>query len=222
MILPALGIISLNTAIIIKLSKIFSDSHNEALGKRQSTIQIDTPSDRNSVEMTEKTQTYLNPENVQSLNSDQRQNLVEHRVSFGRADSKTHQPRKMPPRVSSSVKTTRTLVVLSSVFVCLNLPSHALRVYMLIASLTKHNVPMQLYIVQEITHFIYYINFGSNFFLYSLCSRSFFKCAKEHIYSRFVRWLRHRHRNVNIPFTNLTVFTTPQTTSIYVSRDRDS
>ena len=85
-------------------------------------------------------------------------------------------------RFSSQMRVTRTLVLVSTTFLMLNLPSHALRLYNLIYT-TAHpkdhfTVSIQLYFVQEIANFLYYTTFSCNFILYSLYGRHFQKNLK--------------------------------------------
>ena len=72
------------------------------------------------------------------------------------------------------MSTTRMLLVVSGVFVLLNLPSHALRFHrMLLQYFNKHS-PSQLELrIGELLEVLYYINFATNFFIYALCTRSF-------------------------------------------------
>ena len=170
MVLPALIILMLNTAIGVKLSKQFSKESDAALGRRM----------RTSVNGIKRT---LGVMSRQSMDANAR----------GTARSIT------------AVKTTRTLLLVSSMFVLLNLPSHALRVYMLIISLVGHLPPHQVYVAQELAQFIYYVNFGSNIFLYSICSKAFRKNMKKHIFEKFCCRKRVKRAEPSIQETSGTV-----------------
>ncbi len=71
-------------------------------------------------------------------------------------------------------RTARMLLILSSVFVLLNLPSHVFRIYTFVESVmgsdksTKGKVRWQ-----ELFHLVYFLNFAVNFFVYSACGRQF-------------------------------------------------
>ena len=78
-------------------------------------------------------------------------------------------------RNASQNRITKTLVVVSMTFLVLNLPSHVVRVYILLmtsSGRTEH-VTWQLRQWQQMAQLVYYVNFAVNFFLYSLCGRNF-------------------------------------------------
>ena len=80
-------------------------------------------------------------------------------------------------RFISQLRVTRTLVLVSTTFLVLNLPSHTLRLYNLIYT-TAHpkdllTVSIQHYFIQEIANFLYYTTFSCNFILYSLYGKHF-------------------------------------------------
>lgn len=74
-------------------------------------------------------------------------------------------------------KCTRMLLVVSSVFIILNLPAHSLRIFFFFAALLDMNYLMSLgeeYVaLQEFFTYIFYANFAINIFLYSLCGANF-------------------------------------------------
>ena len=85
-------------------------------------------------------------------------------------------------RFISQMRVTRTLVLVSTTFLVLNLPSHAMRLYSLIYR-TAHpqghfTMSIQLYFMQEIANFLYYTTFSCNFILYSIFGRHFQKNLK--------------------------------------------
>ncbi|KAK3917289.1 Neuropeptides capa receptor, partial [Frankliniella fusca] len=75
---------------------------------------------------------------------------------------------------------TKMLLLISSVFILLNLPSHVLRVYASIAVLTGSNVATTtspaLWFGQQLAMLLYYTNFSINFLLYSMCGITFRRC----------------------------------------------
>lgn len=70
-------------------------------------------------------------------------------------------------RHSHQLKITRLLLVVSTTFLVLNLPSHAIRL------LAYGVVSNKLVLWQEFCQLLYYINFSINIFLYSVCGKSF-------------------------------------------------
>ena len=78
---------------------------------------------------------------------------------------------------SPQIRVTRTLLLVSMTFLCLNLPSHAIRLYSLIASLVSEEptTTEELFFLQELTLMFYYATFSCNFVLYTLFGRNFKK-----------------------------------------------
>ena len=85
-------------------------------------------------------------------------------------------------RYRSQIRVTRTLILVSSTFLVLNLPSHVLRLHNLIFTTvlpdTHFEVSVELYFVQEIANFLYYSTFSCNFILYAMFGRHFQKNLK--------------------------------------------
>ena len=77
----------------------------------------------------------------------------------------------------SQIRVTRTLILVSSTFLVLNLPSHALRLHNLIVTNAladqKVEVSVQMYFLQEIANILFYCTFSCNFFLYTFFGRHF-------------------------------------------------
>ncbi len=73
-------------------------------------------------------------------------------------------------RRSYQIRTTRALVIVSSVFLSLNFPSHVFRLYYVMAY-TRMTPIGALW--QTILQLLYYTNFAVNVFLYGACSNSF-------------------------------------------------
>ncbi|KAJ1529235.1 hypothetical protein ONE63_006037 [Megalurothrips usitatus] len=75
---------------------------------------------------------------------------------------------------------TKMLLLISSVFIVLNLPSHMFRVYLSIAAFTGSNMDMgtspALLFGQQVAMLLYYTNFSINFLLYSMCGIHFRRC----------------------------------------------
>ena len=79
-------------------------------------------------------------------------------------------------RNRTQFRTARMLLILSSVFVLMNLPSHVMKVYTFVEKVsgihptesTKGKVRWQ-----ELFQLVYFLNFAVNFFVYSACGRQF-------------------------------------------------
>ncbi|XP_021346943.1 cysteinyl leukotriene receptor 2-like [Mizuhopecten yessoensis] len=79
-------------------------------------------------------------------------------------------------RSKPQMRVTRTLVLVSTTFLVLNLPSHVRRLYTLIIYTTTQQeteIAMYHYLLQEITQLLYYSTFSVNFFLYALYGKHF-------------------------------------------------
>lgn len=80
-------------------------------------------------------------------------------------------------RQQTQVRITRALLIVSTVFVALNLPSYAFRIQAFAISVRNesdfYSGSTLSFIWQEFIQFLYYSNFSSRFFLYSACSRNF-------------------------------------------------
>ena len=78
---------------------------------------------------------------------------------------------------SSQMRTTRMLLIVSTVFVLLSLPSHAYRFHAFVTqflhSKSKHSRNPTLVHWQELFEIIHDCNFATNFFLYSVTAKSF-------------------------------------------------
>ena len=76
----------------------------------------------------------------------------------------------------TSLKTTRTLVTISTIFIILNAPHHLLRLYTAVSAWLSDeppSFPPAMAYAQQAALFIYYTNFAINFFLYGLCGSNF-------------------------------------------------
>ena len=73
------------------------------------------------------------------------------------------------------MKTTRMLLLVSTVFVLLNFPSHMFRVYFFFIGLSnqQYNISSNTQYWQELMQMVYYSNFAINFFLYTSSHRAF-------------------------------------------------
>lgn len=80
-------------------------------------------------------------------------------------------------RIKAQYKTVRMLLIVSSVFVLLNLPSHAFRIHAFFQSSVHDRYATEIIALRwhELFQLLYHLNFSINFFLYSLYGRNFRK-----------------------------------------------
>jgi hypothetical protein len=82
-------------------------------------------------------------------------------------------------RSKQQMRVTRTLLLVSTTFLVLNLPSHVFKLCSLISAFIHpsgaYSIDMAQYLVQEISQIIYYSSFSMNFFLYALYGKHFQK-----------------------------------------------
>ncbi|XP_052813053.1 thyrotropin-releasing hormone receptor-like [Mya arenaria] len=73
------------------------------------------------------------------------------------------------------IRVTRTLIMVSMTFLCLNLPSHAIRLCNLFSSVMskQQTISEEYFLLQEVTLVLYYLTFSCNFVLYTLFGRNF-------------------------------------------------
>jgi len=89
--------------------------------------------------------------------------------------------RVLTRRHQTQLRITKALLVVSTVFVALNLPSYAFRIHAFVIELRNepYEMSLQAFIWQEFIQFLYYSNFSSRFFLYSACSTNFRQALKR-------------------------------------------
>lgn len=83
------------------------------------------------------------------------------------------------PRVGlgnkAQYQVTKLLLIISTVFLVINMPSYALRLKIFVINFThkvQHYSQKEAQ-MQQLFQFLFYLNFAINFFLYSLCSKKF-------------------------------------------------
>ena len=81
----------------------------------------------------------------------------------------------------SQYRTARILLLVSTVFLVLNSPNHILKMQAFIRNLIAKNsrTSKKLIIWQELFQLVYFLNFAINFFIYSLCSKTFRSALKR-------------------------------------------
>lgn len=78
-------------------------------------------------------------------------------------------------RSKQQMRVTRTLLLVSTTFLVLNLPSHVFKLSSLISHFLNPAASYQMaqYLIQEISQIFYYASFSMNFFLYALYGKHF-------------------------------------------------
>ena len=99
-------------------------------------------------------------------------------------------------RRHTQLRITQALLIVSSVFVLLNIPSFAFHIHAFIISIRQEALDkvLQAYIWQELIQFLYYINFASRFFIYTASSRNF-----RYALRRLLAKLKHRLSKIFSP-----------------------
>lgn len=84
-------------------------------------------------------------------------------------------------RSRTQIRITKMLLIVSTVFIILNLPSHAVRLHVVFEALLNplFEATDRLQLTQQYTQLIYYTNFSINFFLYSLAGANFRKALSQ-------------------------------------------
>lgn len=92
---------------------------------------------------------------------------------------------------NSQYRIARMLIIVSSVFVLLNLPSHVFRIHSFIQSSIDYNFNSSRGGVgwQGLFQLVYHLNFAINFFIYSVCGRHF-RTGMHLLYARVRRKAR--------------------------------
>lgn len=98
----------------------------------------------------------------------------------------------------AQIQVTKMLLITSSLFLLINLPSYVLRVRLFVLSALHHQLDMRAQhfqvLLQQIFQLVYYFNFGSNFVVYSMCSGKF-----RQAFLRFWRQMLRRLPCAGIP-----------------------
>ena len=82
------------------------------------------------------------------------------------------------PRHSSQIRVTRVLLLISTIFLVLNLPSHAFRIFAFVEPQSESNQNLKIWL-HELCQLLYYTNFAANFFLYICLSKTFRKAIRH-------------------------------------------
>ncbi|XP_077494669.1 somatostatin receptor type 4-like [Amblyomma americanum] len=92
---------------------------------------------------------------------------------------------------ATQISVTRMLLLVSTVFILLNLPSYVMRIYVFLLSLgPSHNVDPEVnslpYVLQRYFMLLYYTNFSINFVLYNASSRMFRVTLCDYVQGRWM------------------------------------
>ncbi|XP_069669921.1 thyrotropin-releasing hormone receptor isoform X2 [Periplaneta americana] len=90
-----------------------------------------------------------------------------------RRDSNCRLPQHSVRSSGSQTKVTKMLLVVSTVFLCLNLPSYVLRVRLYVQGSESKSQQENLPILQHVAHVLFNSNFGINFVLYCVSGQNF-------------------------------------------------
>lgn len=199
MIVPSVSIIVLNCAIMAKIY-LFSKQMNRSLSEK------DLPRQSRYSEEDDDENHYLaaggsgagsgaahhsrSDDSSNSCNSSKNNKERLTTISKRLQESSTRRRRVY------RMKTTRSLVLVSSSFLLLNMPSHAFRLYLFFSRIYERAAHFSgnIVILHEVAMFIYYINFACNVFLYVLFSQSF-----RYGFLSVLKAARHRIRQQSCP-----------------------
>ncbi|XP_018331819.1 thyrotropin-releasing hormone receptor isoform X2 [Agrilus planipennis] len=84
---------------------------------------------------------------------------------------------------NSQQNVTKVLLLISTIFICLNLPSYFIRLYFYALNVLEKEVPTEIYCVQQFTMMLFYTNFSVNFVLYAMYGITFRNCLKQLIWN---------------------------------------
>ena len=75
----------------------------------------------------------------------------------------------------AQIKITKALLMISSIFLVINLPSYVVRLRIFILSIVnkQYQVTQNEYLIQQLLQVLYYTGFAINFFLYHFCCKKF-------------------------------------------------
>lgn len=97
------------------------------------------------------------------------------RCTYGDGSASSRNPAS--PRNQQSI--TKMLLLISTVFILLNLPSYVIRLCVFFFTLARKDTPALLWCIQQFFMLLYYTNFSINFALYAMCGITFRRCLKQ-------------------------------------------
>ncbi|XP_077529615.1 uncharacterized protein LOC144142059 [Haemaphysalis longicornis] len=91
---------------------------------------------------------------------------------------------------ATQISVTRMLLLVSTVFMLLNLPSYAMRIYVFVLSLRHSETDVEVnslpFVLQRYFMLLYYTNFAINFVLYNASSRMFRIALCDYVHGRWI------------------------------------
>ncbi|XP_051172426.1 thyrotropin-releasing hormone receptor-like isoform X1 [Leptopilina boulardi] len=90
---------------------------------------------------------------------------------------------------------TKMLLLISTVFILLNLPSYVVRFCVYFFALARKDTPTLLWCLQQFFMLLYYTNFSINFLLYAMCGITFRRCL-EQLLRKVLKTITINHCNV--------------------------
>ena len=195
-ILPSIAIIIMNTGIGIKTCRYTNRRGNSP-----------QPSQNSIDEMFSNYSSHRNSETRPAPGTTSALSGASHSRVLVTANNRStsRQWRFFTRRQQTQLRITRALLVVSSVFVLLNLPSYAFRIHAFVITIRQeaYEISLQAFIWQEFIQFLYYINQSSNFFLYCACSRNFRFALKRLLYRFKGRLIKLRNISLSGALHNL-------------------
>jgi hypothetical protein len=185
LVIPCLLIVPLNICIVVKIYNTLRNNaslHEDAELGSSLKLKQGNDSGAGSSSSDKSKESKRNPTPTRRLKRNGTNNSVGSNKSDSSLARKSSSTRTaLQRRTDSQLKTTRTLVIISSFFVILNAPSHGIRILAFVQSLSGINYHQTDAgeRVQEAFLLLYYINFAINFFLYSACAKRFRKTIKR-------------------------------------------
>lgn len=174
LIIPSIVIIVLNIGVTIKIWRFVSKTNQ---GKRRlmaedaSFVKYPASDKKNSGLSMSNVYLFKKPSTSHRTSTNTTRQIITSR----------HLQSTMCTRSHMQLRTTRALLIVSTVFVVLNFPSHVFRSHVFITYLldSTYIFPKHVLLWQHICQILYYANFSVNFFLYSACSRTFRNALKR-------------------------------------------
>ncbi|XP_071868017.1 uncharacterized protein [Bombus fervidus] len=90
---------------------------------------------------------------------------------------------------------TKMLLLISTVFILLNLPSYVIRLCVFFFTLARKNTPDLLWCLQQFFMLLYYTNFSINFLLYAMCGITFRRCLQQ-LLRKILKTMTRYHCNL--------------------------
>ena len=180
LIVPSITIIVLNTLIgcfIYKASKEFSDS-NSSLRFQSGETRFSYSSNTMATAFTELSS---DEESSKDKTIALHDKPVRESMNVKIRGRKSKDTRKSAQR--KHIKSTKMLLIISSVFLLMNLPAHVIRIRLLVLQMMQstYRPSPDEEAIGDLANLIYYANFAINFFLYSLCGENFRRCVKNYL-----------------------------------------